>query len=80
MYLKNKKQKAFILGDSVLGLTFVTTGIMLVALNQQYLIRQENQAYSELQESYHALNRSKNELAKKKTGTTRRKTKRIHAF
>lgn len=79
MYLKNKK-KAFILGDSVLGLTFVTTGIMLVALNQQYLVRQERKAYSELQESYHALNRSKNELAKKRTGTAKKKTERIHAF
>lgn len=80
MYLKNRKQKAFILGDSVLGLAFVTAGIMLVALNQQYLVRQESQAYSELQESYQALNRSKNELAKKKTRTAKKKAKRIHAF
>ncbi|HJF29378.1 hypothetical protein [Ligilactobacillus saerimneri] len=56
------KHKAFVLAEALLGLTFISLGIMLVACNQQVLVRRERQVYAQLNQSYQQLNWSRQRL------------------
>lgn len=56
------KVKAFALAEALLGLTFISLGIILVACNQQVLARRERQIYAQLNQSYRKLNWSRQRL------------------
>lgn len=56
MYWKNKRLAGFFLGDSLLGLTIICVGIILLFGNFVFLSQKEKQGYQNLERNKQLLN------------------------